>query len=214
MEVERFTDSKALNLLKTLREHLCMAQNSSLSPLLTVLALEMRLCAATGSWRRLRAAYAEALALKPSTPLPPPSRVTAAWREIGGRMHFEDEDWQAAYRDFFEAFKAYDEVGHAKGRLRNLKYLMLCALLQARHNINWTEEGSVDGQMQVCLINPLESPEARPYREVPEIGLLDRLLTAFVSGDVGLFEQILNGKCEFKIYCSIHCNRQPRFAER
>lgn len=44
--------------------------------------------------------------------------------ECGGKMHLAEESWHAAYEDFFEAFKNYDESGSPR-RINCLKMLVL-----------------------------------------------------------------------------------------
>lgn len=44
----------------------------------------------------------------------------AVIRECGGKMHMEEEAWEEAQKDFFEAFKNYDEAGSVR-RIQCLK---------------------------------------------------------------------------------------------
>ena len=64
-------------------------------------------------------------------------------RQCGGKMHMTEHKWEAAYTDFFEAFKSYDEAGNRR-RISCLKYLVLANMLMNSD------------------INPFDSPEAKP----------------------------------------------------
>jgi COP9 signalosome complex subunit 2 len=68
-------------------------------------------------------------------------------REAGGKMHMRMKAYKAAYGDFFEAFKSFDEAGSPK-RIRCLKYLVLASMLMSK-------EGDID-------VNPFEASEVKP----------------------------------------------------
>jgi hypothetical protein len=46
--------------------------------------------------------------------------------------------------------------------------------------------------LQSSTINPLDSPEARPYKDAPEIAVMTRLVAHFHDNEVAKFEEILN----------------------
>ena len=71
------------------------------------------------------------------------------------------------------SFKGFDEAGDTS-RLRVLRYLLLASMLQA------------------SAINPLDSPEARPYKDAPEITVMTRLVAHFHDNEVCEFEAILS----------------------
>ena len=66
------------------------------------------MCSAQRNFRRLKALYERALAIKSAIPHP---RIMGAIREHGGKMHMREKAWEAAHTDFFEAFKSYDDAG-------------------------------------------------------------------------------------------------------
>jgi COP9 signalosome complex subunit 2 len=46
----------------------------------------------------------------------------AVIRECGGKMHMAEENWGEAYKEFYEAFKNYDEAGSTR-RIQSLKFV-------------------------------------------------------------------------------------------
>ena len=73
---------------------------------------------------------------------------------------------------FLVAFKGFDEAGD-NSRLRVLKYLLMASMLHASE------------------INPLDSPEARPYKDAGEIVIMTKLVGYFHDNEIGLFEGVL-----------------------
>lgn len=61
--------------------------------------------------------YEKSLVVQSAIPHP---RIMAVIRECGGKMHMEEESWAEAQKDFFEAFKNYDEAGSSR-RIQCLK---------------------------------------------------------------------------------------------
>ena len=62
--------------------------------------------------------YEKSLKVKSAIPHP---RIMAVIRECGGKMFMAEEMWEEAQKDFFEAFKNYDEAGSSR-RIQCLKY--------------------------------------------------------------------------------------------
>jgi hypothetical protein len=79
-------------------------------------------------------------------------------------------NWDAAYADFFSSFKSYAEGG-SHDKIRVLKYLILTAMLMR------------------STIDPLDSQEARPYRNDPDIVAMTNMVKAYESEDILAYEQ-------------------------
>ena len=134
-----------------------------------IYALQIQLYSRLKDHKRLRATFHQAMNVRGGIPHP---RTLALIQELGGKMHMEAKEYEAAGKTFFQAFKSYDEAGDPS-RLRCLKYLVLASMLH------------------VSTINPFDSQEARPYRDDPEIVAMTNLVTAFHNNDIVGFEKIL-----------------------
>uniref|UniRef100_A0A7S3L0Y4 PCI domain-containing protein n=1 Tax=Amphora coffeiformis TaxID=265554 RepID=A0A7S3L0Y4_9STRA len=134
-----------------------------------IYALQIQLYSRLKDHKRLRATFHQAMNVRGGIPHP---RTLALIQELGGKMHMEAKEYEAAGKTFFQAFKSYDEAGDPS-RLRCLKYLVLASMLH------------------VSTINPFDSQEARPYRDDPEIVAMTNLVTAFHNNDIVAFEGIL-----------------------
>eukprot|EP01080_Neovahlkampfia_damariscottae_P005037 gene5037-8633_t len=97
-------------------------------------------------------------------------------REAGGKMHMRMKAYKAAYGDFFEAFKSYDEAGSPK-RIRCLKYLVISSMLMSK-------EGDID-------VNPFEASEVKPYKNHTEIEAFQKLIQHFQKVNRFEFERVL-----------------------
>merc|ERR1719384_924540 len=87
-------------------------------------------------------------------------------------MHLREMEFEKAHKDFFEAFKNYDESGSPR-RTTCLKYLVLANMLM--------KSG----------INPFDSQEAKPYKNDVEILAMTNLVNAYQNNDIKDFEKIL-----------------------
>eukprot|EP01004_Peranema_trichophorum_P003685 NODE_2659_length_1526_cov_39.602994_g2291_i0.p1 GENE.NODE_2659_length_1526_cov_39.602994_g2291_i0~~NODE_2659_length_1526_cov_39.602994_g2291_i0.p1 ORF type:complete len:446 (-),score=86.42 NODE_2659_length_1526_cov_39.602994_g2291_i0:135-1472(-) len=134
-----------------------------------VYALEIQLCTELKNHKKLKELYNKSTKIKSAIPHP---RIMGVIRECGGKMHMSEGDWAKAHTDFFEAFKNYDEAGHPR-RIHCLKYLVLANMLA------------------VSKINPFDSPEAKPYRDTPEILAMTDLLNSYEQNHIKEFERIL-----------------------
>lgn len=85
--------------------------------LLEIYALEIQMHTAQRNSKKLRELYEKSLKVQSAIPHP---RIMAVIRECGGKMHMEEESWEDAQKDFFEAFKNYDESGSPR-RIQCLK---------------------------------------------------------------------------------------------
>ncbi|PFX18592.1 COP9 signalosome complex subunit 2 [Stylophora pistillata] len=137
--------------------------------LLEIYALEIQMYTAQKNNKKLKALYEQSLHIKSAIPHP---LIMGVIRECGGKMHLREGDYGAAHTDFFEAFKNYDESGSGR-RTTCLKYLVLANMLM--------KSG----------INPLDSQEAKPYKNDPEILAMTNLVSAYQNDDINEFEKIL-----------------------
>ena len=87
-------------------------------------------------------------------------------------MHMTEHKWEAAYTDFFEAFKSYDEAGNRR-RISCLKYLVLANML-AKNDMD-----------------PFNAQECKPYKADPEVVAMTKLVQAFHSDNIAEFGRIL-----------------------
>lgn len=134
-----------------------------------IYALQIQLYSRQKDNKKLREVFNRAMAVRGGIPHP---RTLALIQELGGKMHMQAREYEAAGKTFFQAFKSYDEAGDPS-RLRCLKYLVLASMLHA------------------SSINPFDSQEARPYRDDPEITAMTNLVQAFHNNDIQTFERIL-----------------------
>eukprot|EP00245_Coleochaete_scutata_P008551 TRINITY_DN2639_c0_g1_i2.p1 TRINITY_DN2639_c0_g1~~TRINITY_DN2639_c0_g1_i2.p1 ORF type:complete len:216 (+),score=56.38 TRINITY_DN2639_c0_g1_i2:52-648(+) len=83
-----------------------------------------------------------------------------------------ERQWAEAEKDFFEAFKNYDEAGTPR-RIQCLKYRVLATML-------------IESE-----VNPFEAQEAKPYKNDPEILAMTNLVAAYQRNEILEFEKIL-----------------------
>jgi len=137
--------------------------------LLEVYALEIQMYATQKNNKKIKEVYNKALNIKSAIPHP---KFMGAIRESGGKMHMAEREWEKSHVDFFEAFKNYDEAGTPR-RIQCLKYVVLANMLMSSD------------------INPFDSPEAKPYKNDPEILVMTSLLTAKQRNEIREFERVL-----------------------
>merc|ERR1719161_3141720 len=144
------------------------------SHLLEVYALEIQMCALTKNSVRMKDIYPKTINLTSAIADP---RNIAVIRESGGKMYMSEKKWEAAYNEFFEAFKNYQETGNATRAKIMLKYVVLANMLA------------------LSDINPFDSREAKVYQDDPEIGAMASLRTAYEQNDITTIDQLLtNGR--------------------
>mmetsp|Transcript_9161 Transcript_9161/g.22458 ORF Transcript_9161/g.22458 Transcript_9161/m.22458 type:complete len:522 (-) Transcript_9161:1302-2867(-) len=143
--------------------------SSSNTQSIEIYALQIQLYSRQKDNKKLREVFNRAMSVRGGIPHP---RTLASIQELGGKMHMQAKEYEAAGKTFFQAFKSYDEAGD-QSRLRCLKYLVLASMLHA------------------SSINPFDSQEARPYRDDPEIAAMTNLVQAFQNNEIHKFEQIL-----------------------
>lgn len=137
--------------------------------LLEIYALEIQMYTETKNNKKLKEVYEKCLHVKSAISHP---RIMGLIRECGGKMHMNEESWEKAQTDFFEAFKNYDEAG-SQQRIQCLKYLVLANMLMESQ------------------INPFDSQETKPYAADPQILVLTNLVHAFQLKDIKSFQRIL-----------------------
>lgn len=86
-----------------------------------------------------------------------------------------ESNWNEAYNEFFEAFKAYQEAGNAKAR-DCLKYVVLASMLALND------------------INIFAAREAKAFSEDKEILAMSELRTSLDNNDLQRFEQTIRNK--------------------
>ena len=137
--------------------------------LLEIYALRIQVYTKLKLGKKLRELYMKALLIKSAIPHP---RILGVIRECAGKMKLSERDYEGAYTDFFEAFKAYDEAGSHR-RIQCLKYVVLSNMLT------------------VSSINAFDSQEAKAYKNDPAIVNMTDLLSAYQRNDIKTFESIL-----------------------
>eukprot|EP00668_Euglena_longa_P029388 GGOE01036736.1.p1 GENE.GGOE01036736.1~~GGOE01036736.1.p1 ORF type:complete len:473 (+),score=198.08 GGOE01036736.1:83-1420(+) len=165
--------AKMKRILKTLHQACAGAEGQEDAKkgthLQEICALEIQLCTEQKNHKKLKELYARSMQIKSAIPHP---RIMGVIRECGGKMHMSEREWGKAHTDFFEAFKNYDEAGHPR-RIQCLKYLVLANMLA------------------VSKINPFDSPEAKPYKDNPDIVAMTDLLNSYEQNKIKDFERIL-----------------------
>lgn len=140
------------------------------SHLLEVYALEIQMCTLTKNSLRMKEIYPKTINLTSAIADP---RNIAVIRESGGKMYMSEKKWEAAYNEFFEAFKNYQETGNATRAKTMLKYVVLANMLA------------------LSSINPFDSREAKVYQDDPEISAMANLRTAYEQNDITTIDQLL-----------------------
>mmetsp|Transcript_35613 Transcript_35613/g.83279 ORF Transcript_35613/g.83279 Transcript_35613/m.83279 type:complete len:452 (+) Transcript_35613:85-1440(+) len=140
------------------------------SQLLEVYALEIQMCTLTKNSVRMKEIYPKTINLTSAIVDP---RNIAVIRESGGKMFMSEKRWEAAYNEFFEAFKNYQAAGNATRAKIMLKYVVLANMLA------------------LSSINPFDSREAKVYQDDPEISAMASLRTAYEQNDITTIDQLL-----------------------
>jgi COP9 signalosome complex subunit 2 len=121
--------------------------SGSTSSLLEVYSIEIRLCAVTHDFERLKRIYPKTLNL-PSTVTDP--RIMGMIREEGGKLYLLEENYDTALSELSEGFRAYQEAGNSRAKIC-LKYVLLTSMLA------------------MSDINPLLAPEAKVFMDDNEV---------------------------------------------
>jgi COP9 signalosome complex subunit 2 len=136
---------------------------------LEIYALEIQMYAEVKNNKQLKMLYQKALKVKSAVPHP---KIMGIIRECGGKMHMSEENWAEAQKDFFEAFRSYDEAGSLQ-RIQVLKYVLLTTMLMKSN------------------ISPFDSQETKPYKTDPRIAAMTELVDAYQRDDVHVYEKVL-----------------------
>lgn len=147
------------------------------SHLLEVYALEIQMCTVMKNSLRMKEIYPKTINLTSAIADP---RNIAVIRESGGKMYMSEKKWEAAYNEFFEAFKNYQETGNATRAKIMLKYVVLANMLA------------------LSSINPFDSREAKVYQDDPEISAMASLRTAYEQNDISTIDNLLSNP-QFRI---------------
>ncbi|GMH99899.1 hypothetical protein TrVE_jg6092 [Triparma verrucosa] len=139
------------------------------SHMMEIYALQIQMYGKTRDTKKLKDLYAKALSVQNNVPHP---RTLGIIHDCGGKTYMQAQQWKEAKDAFFISFKSFDEAGD-HSRLRVLRYLLLASMLHE------------------SAINPLDSPEARPYKDAAEIQVMTRLVSAFHGNRIKEFETIL-----------------------
>ncbi|KAG5517210.1 hypothetical protein RHGRI_037839 [Rhododendron griersonianum] len=137
--------------------------------LLEVYAIEIQLYMETKNNKKLKELYKKALSIKSAIPHP---NMRGIIHECGGKMHMAEGHWAEAATDFFEAFKNYDDARNQR-HIQCLKYLVLVNMLME------------------SKVTPLDSQEAKPYKNDPEVLAMTNLIAAYQQNEALEFERIL-----------------------
>jgi len=140
--------------------------------LLEVYALEIQLCTATRNTARMKQIYPKTLNLNAAVADP---RIMGIIREEGGKMYMSSNEWDAAYNEFYEGFRAYQEAGNSRAK-DCLKYVVLANMLA------------------LSDINPFAAREAKVYQEEKEIMAMMTLRQAYDANELSRFERTLQDK--------------------
>jgi len=141
------------------------------SQLLEVYALEIQMCTVTKNSVRMKEVYPKTICLTSAVADP---RNIAVIRESGGKMYMSEKKWEAAYNEFFEAFKNYQETGNSSRAKTMLKYVVLANMLA------------------LSDINPFDSREAKVYQDDPEIHAMASLRTSYEQNDIRSIDNLLS----------------------
>mmetsp|Transcript_26985 Transcript_26985/g.60355 ORF Transcript_26985/g.60355 Transcript_26985/m.60355 type:complete len:450 (+) Transcript_26985:103-1452(+) len=140
--------------------------------LLEVYALEIQWCTATKNTARMKVVYPKTLNLNAAVADP---RIMGLIREEGGKMYMGEQKWKAAYEEFYEGFRGYQEAGNPRAK-DALKYVVLANMLA------------------LSDINPFAAREAKAYQEEKEIVAMQTLRSAYEANDLTSFERTLENK--------------------
>merc|ERR1740129_1764542 len=99
-------------------------------------------------------------------------RSMSVIKECWGKMYASMNQWNDAYTNFYEAFRSYQDIGHANVK-QCLKYVVIASML--------SEEDT----------NPFASQEAAVFKTNNDIMPMANLLEAFDEDDIKRFESTL-----------------------
>lgn len=142
------------------------------SDLLEVYAVEMKQLFMSKSFGRMKVLYPKTKG-DDVTNAVEDSRTMGPLREYGGRMWMHFRQWTAAYNEFFESFKAYEEAGKTMQAKACIKYLVVANIIACAD------------------VNPFAAREICAYGKHPDIEAMRNLRDAFYQDEIGKFQDIL-----------------------
>lgn len=142
------------------------------SCLLEVYGLHVQYCSVVGDVQHLRSIYPKITNLQAAVEDP---RTMGFVREEGGKMYMGMEQWGAAYNEFYEGFRNYQEAGNKRAK-DCLKYVVLANMLA------------------LSDINPFAAREAKVYQDEKEVAAMMQLRLAYEKNDLSHFEKTLRNK--------------------
>ncbi|KNC53713.1 COP9 signalosome complex subunit 2 [Thecamonas trahens ATCC 50062] len=148
---------------------ICDAEGSTGAQRLEAYALEIQMHTKTRNRKKLTELYEKSLEVSDAISHP---RTMGIIRECGGKNNLMMGDFEAAQRDFFESFKAYDNAsdGRAVGCLK--MYILSSMLCES-------------------TVDPLAANEVKGYVENREISSFVALVSAYQRDDLHEFERVL-----------------------
>lgn len=158
--------------------------NKKSSQLLDIFILEIQIATVLNDRKKQKKLYDRCMSIFSNGAVVLNPKSTGIIRECGGKMNLRDKAYKAAYADFFEAFKSYDDAGDQR-RIRCLCYLVLSAMLMSREN-------EID-------VNPFEAPETKPYKNHVDIEPMEQLLGHFFAVRRDEFDKTLR-KYNMKVF--------------
>ncbi|KAG5517214.1 hypothetical protein RHGRI_037839 [Rhododendron griersonianum] len=161
--------------------------------LLEVYAIEIQLYMETKNNKKLKELYKKALSIKSAIPHP---NMRGIIHECGGKMHMAEGHWAEAATDFFEAFKNYDDARNQR-HIQCLKYVCkLITQLTLASTCFWLLPRYLVlvNMLMESKVTPLDSQEAKPYKNDPEVLAMTNLIAAYQQNEALEFERILKLK--------------------
>jgi len=139
------------------------------SQLLEIYAIRIQLVAATNNRVALTELFERTNKLAADVNDP---RSMSVIKECYGKMHASMNQWDAAYVNFFDAFRSYQDIGHANVK-QCLKYVVIASMLSDENT------------------NPFASQEAGVFKSNSDMMPIVNLLDAFDNDDINNFENTL-----------------------
>jgi COP9 signalosome complex subunit 2 len=99
-------------------------------------------------------------------------RILGIVREAFAMKALSDQDWEGAYRDFYEAFTSFQQAGSPRA-VQCLRYTLLANMVAGME------------------VDPFDSQEAKAYQREPLIAAMVTLRQAYEKDDMASFDAIL-----------------------
>lgn len=99
-------------------------------------------------------------------------RILGIVREAFAMKALGDQDWEGAYRDFYEAFTSFQQAGSPKA-VQCLRYTLLANMVAGME------------------VDPFDSQEAKAYQREPLVAAMVALRQAYEKDDMAKFDSVL-----------------------